>query len=134
MISNILACSPLIRRTLSSTLRYVAYAALISAEMRGQCGTPSEGAVPAEKLIIQFSSSGETGGAQPLRLIGADARQQVLVTAELPGDGWRDLTRQVTYGVSPGEVVRVSQTGLITPIADGTATVTARTAAGLEAS
>jgi hypothetical protein len=72
----------------------------------------------------------EAGGAapQPLRLVGPDARRQLLVTASSPDGTLRDLTRDVTYEVAPPTVAHVDKTGLLTPTADGTATITAKAA------
>ena len=81
------------------------------------------------------ASPGEGGSAAPLelKLRGADARRQLLVT-ELVGGNVRDLTREVTYEVAPTGVVTVSPVGLVTPVADGVATVTAKSKGGEAAS
>jgi hypothetical protein len=46
----------------------------------------------------------------------------------------RDLTRQATYDVAPAGIVGVDVTGLLTPIAEGEATVHVEAAAGIDAS
>jgi len=70
---------------------------------------------------------------QSLRLQGADARQQLLVTAKQSSGGPLDFTRKVTYEISPDGIVRVDKNGLLTPLADGAATITARGPEGLSA-
>ena len=45
----------------------------------------------------------------------------------------RDLTRQVTYEASPAGIVNVSRDGVVTPVADGSATVTATSKDGQSA-
>ena len=69
-------------------------------------------------------------GSQSLRLVGPDARRQLLATATFEGGAVRDITRDVTYEVAPAGVVQVDKAGLLSPVADGSATVTAKTAAG----
>ena len=78
------------------------------------------------------ASAAEGGSATPaaLKLRGADARRQLLVTASAENGVLRDLTRDVSYDVSPANIVKVDPTGLLAPLADGTATVTARSRQG----
>ena len=79
---------------------------------------------------LQFEISGEPNTNQVLRLRGADARQQILVTAHFDSGALRDYTRGVSYQATPAGVVQVSDTGLITPLADGLAMVTAKSDEG----
>src|SRR5947207_4528966 len=75
---------------------------------------------------LRFEVSGAT--QQPvLRLRGADTRRQVIVTAQVDGGALLDYTRRVSYQATPAGIVQVGNAGLITPLADGTATVTAKT-------
>ncbi len=62
---------------------------------------------------------------------GRDARQQIYVTGEYSSGQLRDLTQQVTFAAQPEGIVAVDETGLVTPIKDGDATVTAKTDQGL---
>lgn len=90
-------------------------------------GAPDLGPIAALKL--------EAGVAdQPaFTLLGRDARRQLVVTATY-GDGQtRDLTRHVVYAAAPAGVVEIDSTGLVTPLGDGKATITATTAAGQSA-
>src|SRR5262249_6245995 len=66
------------------------------------------------------------GSNQVLHVRGADARQQLLVTANFSTGALRDYTREVSYQTSPGAVVQVSKSGRVTPLAEGTATITAK--------
>ncbi|HEX6985885.1 MAG TPA: DUF1549 domain-containing protein, partial [Planctomycetaceae bacterium] len=55
-----------------------------------------------------------------MTLTGADGRE-------------RDVTRGAAFAAEPGDVVSIDPTGLVTPLRDGTATLTARTPDGLAA-
>ncbi len=67
----------------------------------------------------------EATGAPELTLRGKDARQQLLVTAKLGDGALRDFTHKASYAASPAGIVKVDSDGVVTPLADGTATVTA---------
>jgi hypothetical protein len=71
--------------------------------------------------------------AGALRLTGRDARQQLSVGLPLETGDVRDVTRAVTYAVEPAGIVQVDAGGFVIPLADGTATVTARTTDGRSA-
>ncbi|MBL9152989.1 MAG: DUF1553 domain-containing protein [Verrucomicrobiales bacterium] len=79
-------------------------------------------APPPASLSIQARS-----GTSDLRLIGPDATQQLAVTAYRPGQrfGEVDATRSARYTVEPAGVAAVDGHGLLRPLADGAATVTA---------
>src|SRR5436309_1690189 len=85
-------------------------------------------------LQLHAQSSGEEKSSQPIRLRGADARQQLLATAKFSAGALRDYTRQVSYQISPAHVAHINKNGLITPLADGAATITAKSSEGLTAS
>jgi len=86
-------------------------------------------------VALQFQPLPAADKATPpvLHLRGKDARQQLLVTAKLDSGAVRDYTRRVRYSVSPAGVVQIDKAGRITPLADGTATVTANGEDGLTA-
>src|SRR5437660_4207903 len=90
-------------------------------------GSPS----PLKELRFELSSS---TAAQPLRLRGSGAKQQLLVSGIAEDGTIRDLTRELKYQVSPQSIARVDTNGVLHPLADGKATVTAKTTAGLAAS
>ena len=89
------------------------------------------GELTALELLAQPGTGTETN--QTLRLRGADARQQLLVNAKFNTGAVRDYTREVSYETSPAGVIQVSKTGRVTPLADGTTTLTAKTSEGLTA-
>jgi hypothetical protein len=62
-----------------------------------------------------------------IKLRGKDSVQQVFVTGEFVGSS-RDLTRKVTYTSSNENVVRVDAGGVLYPVGDGSAEVTAELA------
>jgi len=74
----------------------------------------------------QAGSAAELLRLEPsvVRLVGADARQQLLATAVL-ADHEQDVTDDVQYKSSNPNVATVSSEGLVLPIADGKATITA---------
>lgn len=67
----------------------------------------------------------QTGeGAKEFNLKGKHARQQLVATAKDTGKDV-DVTRTAKYAVAPANVVAVTPTGLVTPLGDGAATITA---------
>jgi len=85
------------------------------------------------RLELFAQTSASTGSNQVLHLRGADARQQLLATASFSTGALRDCTREVSYQTSPAGVIQVSKTGRVTPLAEGTATITAKSLAGVTA-
>jgi hypothetical protein len=71
--------------------------------------------------------------AKPLALKGADARVQLLASARHASGAESDYTSKVTYTVKPLKVVEVDKSGYLTPLGDGTATITAKSPEGLTA-
>ena len=67
------------------------------------------------------------------RLIGGDARLQLIVTAQFDGGktSQRDWTQHVVYETSPSGIVKVDSTGLVTPLANGEVRVIAQSTKGL---
>jgi hypothetical protein len=61
----------------------------------------------------------------PVKLRGRDSVQQVFVTARLSGDASRDLTKKVIYRSSDERVARVDADGVIYPVTDGSAEISA---------
>lgn len=80
-------------------------------------------------LEFQLPSDKETR----LRLRGHDARQQLLVNGKFSSGMLRDYTRRVTFQVSPTNVVKVNRAGVVTPLSNGTAILTAKSPEGLTA-
>ncbi len=92
----------------------------------------SLGALTGLEISAQPASTAQSNAVLHLR--GADARQQLLVTANFTHGAVRDWTREVTYQSSPAGIIQISKTGRITPLAEGTATITARSQADTSAS
>jgi hypothetical protein len=67
-----------------------------------------------------------------LLLKGPDARRQLLVTAKTAEEGLRDFTRAVRYDIKPEGIAKIDSTGFLTPLGDGTATITAKTGDGIQ--
>jgi hypothetical protein len=113
----------------------LAVVSLVAAAAARASAAPDAAKVTSLWLHVEASPA-EGGGAAvvSLKLRGPDARRQLLATAALEGGALRDLTRDVKYEVAPPNVATVDPAGLLTPLADGTATVTARDPSGLSAS
>lgn len=86
----------------------------------------------SESLALHARTEGAASEALSLR--GASARQQLLATVRLTNGMLRDVTGEARYESSPEGVVRVSKEGILIPLGDGKATVTAKGGNGLEAS
>jgi len=110
---------------------------LISALLVGQAycraETPESAAVKLGKLQIHVQYPVDSNAPQVLQLRGADARQQILVTGISDSGAEVDCTRKATFTVAPNGIVRIDGTGLVTPLGDGAATITAKAAEGLTA-
>ncbi len=87
--------------------------------------------------VAQVSRLGDPGGLVQIgfearehtTFLGPDSRRQMVVTGEYSSGQLRDLTRDVTFATEPEGVVQIDAGGLVLPLADGKATVTARLAA-----
>ena len=81
---------------------------------------------PLENTDASYDLKFENPGADATtELAGQDARLQIIVTA-LHADGEaQDRTRQVSFTVTPPDVVRIDATALVTPLAGGIAAITA---------
>ncbi|MFT5526818.1 MAG: hypothetical protein ACI9HK_004798, partial [Pirellulaceae bacterium] len=84
--------------------------------------------------ILQ-SISIETGRLADGKFIvsGRDATQQLVVSGHYDSGQFRDLSRDVTYTITPDGIAAIDGTGHVTPIAEGTATIQARTKDGKDA-
>ena len=79
----------------------------------------------AEAKPSALELTAQTGdGAKAFNLKGKHARQQLVATAKDTGKDV-DVTRTAKYAVAPANVVAVTPTGLVTPLGDGEATITA---------
>src|SRR4030095_10079326 len=64
-------------------------------------------------------------GTPSVTLSGKDARRQFLVSGKLDANAECDFTRHATYQAAPEGIGKVDSQGVVTSLADGTATVTA---------
>jgi Protein of unknown function (DUF1553)/Protein of unknown function (DUF1549)/Bacterial Ig-like domain (group 2) len=87
---------------------------------------------PGQLASIQLESGRLKDGL--VTIAGRDAGQQLVVTGVYSSGQTRDLTGKATYEVSPAGIVQVDATGLITPIAEGEATVHVSAAPGIDGS
>jgi hypothetical protein len=76
-------------------------------------------------LTIQAADTEEKDAGQTAKLIGPEARLQVVVTAKMPDGRLVDWTGAATYTSQPEGVLKVDASGLATPLKDGAATITA---------
>jgi hypothetical protein len=89
-------------------------------------------ASPAGGALTIVPAPADAAGA--IHLVGKHARQQLAVTAQLTAEQVRDVTRGVTYIAEPSNIVQVDASGMVIPLADGGATITAKAADGSKAS
>ncbi len=129
-----LHCFPLSSR--ATVITSLAAAIMAAAIVQGKAGqtpaTPASDRVPmgpAVKLTLEFSGQPADG----FTLLGRDARQQLVVTAWDAAGHTRDLTRSVHYTTEPTGIVGIDATGVVTPLADGKAKITAAADGGLSA-
>jgi hypothetical protein len=71
---------------------------------------------------LAFSSSANRPG---FAIHGQDARHQLIVHGQVKGGKIHDLTRKVKFKISPEGIFEIDATGLVKPLADGKAKVTA---------
>jgi hypothetical protein len=71
---------------------------------------------------------------QGVTVRGRDARQQLFVTGVYSSGQLRDYTRKVSFASEPAGIVAIDPQGMLTPVADGVATVHATDPAGTKAS
>jgi len=76
-------------------------------------------------LSIQAAGTEEQDAGKAATLVGPEARLQVVVTATMPDGKVADWTGSARYTAAPEGVVAVAADGLVTPLKDGTVTITA---------
>lgn len=86
---------------------------------------------PGKLTAIQFELGSVVDGK--LTIAGRDAYQQLVVNGVYDSGQLRDLTRKVTYTAAPENVVRIDANGFVTPMAEGAATIHAKSAEGPDA-
>ena len=112
----------MMQTTISGLLTCALFGAMLTSD-----GVAAEfpGLGPKGDLVrIEFESVGATA------LVGQNARKQLLVTGVYSSGQKHDFTHDVTYSLDAGNVLRVDKDGLVIPLADGSATITATEASG----
>ncbi len=102
--------------------RAMILAFLLAAPLAAQ-DKPQEPA-PAS-LSIQAASADEKDAGKTAKLVGPEARLQVVVTGKLPDGTLRDFSGSAAYAAAPEGIVTIDATGLVTPLKEGSATITA---------
>jgi hypothetical protein len=83
----------------------------------------------AASLFIHAAGTEEGDQGKPAKLIGPEARLQVVVTGKTADGRIRDFTDAATYTAAPEGVVAVDSRGLVTPLKEGSVTLTASSGA-----
>lgn len=95
--------------------------------LAGPAAAQDKPAVPAPKsLSIQAAGTEDADAGKAATLIGPEARLQVVVTGTLPDGRLIDVTGTAAYTAAPEGIVSIDDSGLVTPLKEGTATVTAK--------
>ena len=103
--------------------RLIALALLLAAPA-ARAQDKAEAPAPAS-LSIQAAGTEDQDAGKAATLIGPEARLQVVVSAKFPDGKLVDWTGAAAYKTAPEGIVTVDATGLVTPLKEGTATVTA---------
>ncbi len=113
------------RTTLLSAVGLLLAAAASMAHADTQTGTPGQLDLnsPGEPISLVIAEG-------PGRLVDIDGLRQLIVDGTYADSRTRDLTGAVKYHVDPVGIVEVSDSGVVTPLADGNVTVTATAAGG----
>jgi hypothetical protein len=82
----------------------------------------------AGKIVALEVLAGQTDSAV---LRGGDDRLQLVVSGKYATGQYRDLTRTVTLSSDPPGIVQIDSGGLVTPVANGKTTITARSPEGV---
>jgi hypothetical protein len=88
---------------------------------------PEKGPAKLPTFTLPKASEVKALTARPTKVVlkGLDDAQQLVLTAELTGGALQDLSGDAKYEVANDKVARVTSTGRIVPLANGSTTVTA---------
>ncbi|MFL2870010.1 MAG: DUF1549 and DUF1553 domain-containing protein [Pirellulaceae bacterium] len=86
---------------------------------------------PGVLQSIDIATGREVDGV--LTISGRDAGQQLIVTGRYDSGQTRDFSRSATYTPTPEGIVNVDNSGWVTPIAEGEATIHVKTETGQDA-
>src|SRR5687768_2451454 len=76
-------------------------------------------------LLVHAAGTEDAHAGLAAKLIGPDARLQLVVTHKDAAGKLLDVSGKAAYSVAPEGVLSVDASGLVAPLKDGTATVTA---------
>jgi len=99
-------------------------AAIFACSLQAMADQPPGLGPTGDLTTIEFEHAGST------TLIGQNARRQLLVTGVYSSGQRHDLTHDVTYLIDMPTVLSVDAEGLVIPLTDGTATITAKGTSG----
>ena len=102
-------------------------ATAVQAEPAKPKGLGDPGSLTALRIEPNVNDQGVT-------VRGRDARQQLFVTGVYSSGQLRDHTRKVSFASEPAGIVAIDPQGMLTPVADGVATVHAIDPAGTKSS
>ncbi len=85
-----------------------------------------EPAVEKAALLVHAGGTDEADAGQAAKLVGPDARLQLVVTLRDAAGKLSDVTNRATYAAAAGGAVAVDATGQVMPLKDGAATVTVK--------
>lgn len=105
---------------------------ILAAQLPANEAEPAAAPTPDGDLTQLVVEAGQPGLACVLS--GRDARRQLIVTGGYASGAQRDLTREATYEIVPAGIAEVDTSGLVTPLADGHAVITASASNGAKAS
>ena len=104
-----------------------------NASMEAPLGFAADQLSNIKQLKVENTVPGQDN-APTLRLVGSDARAQLLVTGSLAAADKLlevDATRQVTYTAAPAGIVDISSDGLMRPLSDGATVLTVALPSGV---
>ena len=79
----------------------------------------------AAGLALHAGGTAGADGVERVTLVGEHSRQQLVAMEVAPDGAAADATRRVRFSVTPAGVATVDDRGVVVPLADGTATITA---------
>lgn len=111
----------------SVLLALTAFGLAASASQANANDTPSS-ATPSVQITLPQPDQVKSLTVQPTQaeLVGSDDARQLVITGTLTNDKLQDYSGAVEYSVADPKIVRVTSSGRIIPLANGSTTVTAK--------
>lgn len=98
---------------------------LLHGQMNLVSAAETSASATVETASVETLQLGPRSG-ETLQIVGPDGRLQLLVTTTGADNIPKDRSRAAEYQIQPEGIVRVDTTGLVTPIQDGNAQITAK--------